>query len=555
MGPRESSAEPHPIAGQVKLEVFANLSELIVLFLVYVVSARLGLMMGAVSGFAALVWPPTGIALAALLVRGFRLWPAVTLGAVAANMLTGASLWVAFGIGIGNTLEAILAVYLLKRFAHFRPGLDRLVDIVALVTLAAGLSTLVSATIGVFALQAGGIVQPGHLGETWRAWWVGDALGDLVVAPVLLTWSSPGGASTRSLRRVLEAVGLILVAVAMTYFLFLFGPPLDPAPSRQAYVLFPVLMWAAIRFGPRGVTATVLVVSIIAIWGTLLDRGPFARETLDLSLLKLQVFMAVAIITSLVLAAAISERKEALRAEEELLAIVSHDLKNPLGALQISANHLLKLPPSELGPNARKQGEAIERSAHRLGSLITNLLDDATIRGGHLLLLREPQDFTGLIDDAAETIRPMLDEKSQILRLEVPPPVRVNGDRERILQVLSNLLGNAVKFAPAKGHITVQVAARDGWAHCSISDDGPGIEPDKLDHVFEPYWSGDSGKGTGLGLSIAKGIVEAHGGKTTVQSKPGMGTTIAFTLPLASEAPSAPALSIAKLFSPRTKHG
>jgi signal transduction histidine kinase len=552
MGSREFPAQSGPIAGPAKLEVLANLPELILLFLVYVLSARLGLMMGAVSGFATLVWPPTGIALAALFLRGLRLWPAVMLGAVVANLLTGAPLWVALGIGVGNTLEAVLAVYLLKRVAHFQPSLDRLVDVVTLVTLAAGLSTVVSATLGVFALRGAGIVQSGHVGETWRAWWVGDVLGDLVLAPVLLTWSSLGGPLKLSPRRVFEALGLASFAGGLAYFLFLFGPALDPALGRQAYMLFPVLIWAAIRFGPKGAAATILVISVVAIWGTLLDRGPFVRETLDLSLLKLQIFMAVATITTLVLAAAIAERKEALKEREDLLAIVSHDMKNPLSAIRISTTHLLKQPSDELGPNARKQGQVIERSAQRMETLITNLLDAARIRAGHLSLVRGPEDLTALINDAAETIRPLMDEKSQTLRLELPPVLRVNGDRERILQVLSNLLGNAVKFAPRKAQITARATVLDGWAHCSISDDGPGIEPDKLDHVFEPYWSGESGKGTGLGLSIAKGIVEAHGGRTSLQSETGVGTTIAFTLPLATEAS---ALPTPKLLSPRPKHG
>jgi hypothetical protein len=109
-------------------------------------------------------------------------------------------------------------------------------------------------------------------------------------------------------------------------------------------------------------------------------------------------------------------------------------------------------------------------------SLITNLLDAATIRTGHLSLVREPQDLSALIRDAAETIRPLLEEKSQTLRVEVPPVLRVNGDRERLLQVLSNLLGNAIKFAPREGHITAKATVVEGWAHCLISDDGPGIE-------------------------------------------------------------------------------
>ena len=123
------------------------------------------------SGFATLVWPPTGIALAALLLGGVRLWPAVMLGAVVANLWTGASFWVATAIGIGNTLEAVLAVALLTRVARIDLGLDRLVDVLALVVLAAALSTTVSATLGVAVLDAAGIARPGHVLETWRVWW------------------------------------------------------------------------------------------------------------------------------------------------------------------------------------------------------------------------------------------------------------------------------------------------------------------------------------------------------------------------------------------------
>jgi signal transduction histidine kinase len=555
VGSRGNPTEPGPIAGEAKLDSLAGgVPELIVLFLVYVVSARLGLMMGAVSGFATLVWPPTGIAMAALLLRGLRLWPAVMLGAIVANIWAGAPFWVALGIGLGNTLEAVLAVYLLTRLVHFHVGLDRLVDVVALVALAAALSTIASATIGVLTLTAGGIAKPGHFGETWRAWWLGDALGDLVVAPVVLTWSSLRP-STLPSRRMVEALGLAIFTAGMSYFIFVLGSPLDPDPFRQAYMLFPVLIWAAIRFGPKAVAGTILLVSVIAIWGTFLEHGPFVRETLDQSLSGLQAFMAVATVTTLVLSAALAERKEALKSREDLLAIVSHDMKNPLGAIRISANHLLKQPPDELGPHARKQAEAIGRSAQRMAALITNLLDAATIRAGHLSLVREPQDLAALVNDAVEAIRPLMEHKAQTIRIEIPPVLRVNGDRERILQVLSNLLGNAVKFAPERGHITAQAAAQGGWAHCFISDDGPGIEPDKLQHVFEPYWKGESEKGTGLGLSIAKGIVEAHGGRTSVQSQSGNGTTVAFTLPLASETPSAPGFPMLKLMSSPWKAG
>lgn len=545
-------AEPDSIGREKRPGVLTQATELTVLFAAYVLSARLGLMISPVSGFATLVWPPTGIALAALLLRGLRLWPAVMLGAVVANVWSGASVGVAVGIGIGNTLEAILAVFLLARVSRIRLGLDRLEDVLALIFLAAGLSTAVSATIGVAVLRWASIVQPGDVVETWRAWWVGDALGDLVAAPLLLTWSG-FGSPTLSFRRIVEVLALAVTAVGLSWFLFLLGAAADSAAFRQAHVLFPVLIWAAIRFGPRGGTATILVVSVFAIWGTLAGHGPFISQFLSLSLLKLQIFMAVASITALVLAAASTERAEALKAEQELLAIVSHDIRNPLSAVRLGTRHLLMQPPDELGPQARKHGEFVARCAQRLESLIGNLLDAATIRSGHLSLVREPQDLGVLIQDAADTFRPMADEKSQTLRVEVAPGLSVGGDRERLLQVMSNLLGNAVKFAPRNGTITARASVQDGWVHCTVSDDGPGIEPDLLDRVFEPYWSGESSKGTGLGLSIVKGIVEAHGGTTSVQSQPGKGTTVGFRLPVAE--PAAPGASMPRLLSRGPKPG
>jgi len=123
-------------------------------------------------------------------------------------------------------------------------------------------------------------------------------------------------------------------------------------------------------------------------------------------------------------------------------------------------------------------------------SLIRSLLDAATIRTGHLSLVRAPQDLSALVHEAVDTYRMLAEEKSQVLLVEVPPSLPVDGDRERLLQVLSNLLANAVKFAPGEGTITTRAWGTEGWVHCSVSDDGPGIEPDELERVFDPYWSG-----------------------------------------------------------------
>jgi signal transduction histidine kinase len=169
--------------------------------------------------------------------------------------------------------------------------------------------------------------------------------------------------------------------------------------------------------------------------------------------------------------------------------------------------------------------------------------------------VREPQDLSALVHEVADTFRPLAEEKSQTLRVEVPPALQVHGDRERLLQVISNLLANAVKFAPTNGTITARASVQEGWARCSVSDDGPGIDPEVLGRVFEPYWSGQASRGTGLGLSIVKGIVEAHGGTAFVQSEPGFGTTMGFCLPVVSGERDAPRVMLPRLFSRGPKAG
>ena len=190
-------------------------AEVVALATLYALTARLGLRLDAVSGFAALVWPPTGIALWALLVSRGRLWPGVFIGAAIANVLTGAPLPVALGIGVGNTLEAAFAASLLRRIPGFRLSLDRLSDALGLIVLAAAISSTISATIGVASLSLGGLVPMERFGQTWRAWWLGDCIGDLLVAPMLLVWATSLRRFRRP-RRVLEAaaLGVCLVAAA-----------------------------------------------------------------------------------------------------------------------------------------------------------------------------------------------------------------------------------------------------------------------------------------------------------------------------------------------------
>jgi signal transduction histidine kinase len=281
---------------------------LLALAALYIAAARVGLAIDAVAGFATLVWAPSGIALAALLLRGDRLWPGVLIGAFIANTLTGAPLLVALGIATGNTLEAVLGVYALRRIPGFRASLDRVSDALGLIVLAAGLSTVVSATIGVMSLYLGGIVSPVDFGRAWRAWWVGDLIGDLLVAPAILVWAAAPAVRAAS-RPWIETVALAVSVIVVSFLVF--GTRADA--FHQAYLIFPLMVWAALRYGQRGAASAALTVSIIAVWGTATGHGPFVQRGLYESLLALQTFMGVTAATFLVLGASIAERRAAIQ--------------------------------------------------------------------------------------------------------------------------------------------------------------------------------------------------------------------------------------------------
>ncbi|MFY9549849.1 MAG: MASE1 domain-containing protein, partial [Thermoanaerobaculia bacterium] len=206
----------------------------------YVLFARIGLGFHAVSAFATLVWPPSGIALAALLLLGFRFWPAIALGAFVANLWNGAPAPVALAIAAGNTCEAFFAAWALKRIPGFRTTLDRLRDVFGLVLFGGVVGPAISATVGVSSLSLVGLVAPDAWGETWRAWFLGDSIAILILTPLILTLRSP--AQTERRPSLAESATLTLLLGVTSYFLF------DLTSQGIASLLAPLLIWAALRF-------------------------------------------------------------------------------------------------------------------------------------------------------------------------------------------------------------------------------------------------------------------------------------------------------------------
>jgi signal transduction histidine kinase len=220
---------------------------------------------------------------------------------------------------------------------------------------------------------------------------------------------------------------------------------------------------------------------------------------------------------------------------DEVLAIVSHDLRNPLNTIKLSAGLLRqKLCPSE-GMPGHKQVDIIERSSQRAVRLIQDLLEVGKIQSQRLQVERGRQDTARLVTEAAELHRGLAEAQGLRLTSELPALLpAVLADRERVQQVFSNLIGNAIKATAAGGHIALGARVEGGSVRFWVEDTGKGIPAEHLPRLFDWLWQAQGTKeGAGLGLYITKGIVEAHGGRIWVESQPGHGSTFTFTLPLA----------------------
>jgi integral membrane sensor domain MASE1 len=283
----------------------------------YYLAARIGLDLAFEISSVTAVWPPTGIALAALVLWGLPVWPGVALGAFLANAWTGVPLVTVLGITCGNTLEAVAGAYLLRR-AGFMPSMERVRDVLALVALAAVASTVIAATIGVGSLVLGDEVPAEEFGSVWRVWWLGDMGGDLLVAPLLIAVAAHWPFA-RLPGRPAEAVVLAAAVIGVSTFVF-------SRDTNLAYVVFPPLLWAALRFWQPGAAAASLAVATIAVVYTANDEGPFVRGNPDDSLLIAQTFFAVTGITVLTLAAVITERRRAEETAEKIAGALQESL-------------------------------------------------------------------------------------------------------------------------------------------------------------------------------------------------------------------------------------
>jgi len=527
---------------------------IILIAVLYGVIAKLSFLFTIPPGNITPVFPAAGIALAAVLILGRPALIGVWLGSFVANgisffdhtmMSTGtivSALLVSSCIGVGATLSAGVGAQLVQRFSPHGDPLDSGWHVLSLIVLGALVGCLISSTVGVLSLAGGGYVSWENFGYSWLTWWLGDASGVILAAPLILAWSQqPRFRSTPP--RVLEATALAASVLTMSAIVFGRNVPLE-------YMMIPLLLWSAFRFGMRGAATSAAVISLCAVIGTSLGTSPFFKASVNESLLYLQAFLSVVTATALILAGVLSERYRAEQSEREsqaatqaksaFLAKMSHELRTPLNAI-IGISEMLRDDARALKRDDEIEPlERVLRGGRHLLALINDILDLSKIEAGKMELHLEAFPVAPLIEGVIKTIQPLAAKSGNELTVSCPSGVgAMRADQTRMRQALLNLVGNANKFTE-RGKVTISVrrtseGGRD-WITTAVADSGIGMTPEQVGQLFQEFMQVDASTtrkygGTGLGLAISRGICRMMGGDITVESEVGRGSTFTIRLP------------------------
>jgi len=519
----------------------------------YGAAAKGGLLYATFGDTVTLVWAPSGIALAALLAYGWPMAFAVAIGALLANSGTGIPFYAACSIAVGNTLEAVVGAGLLVRLARVQNSLETRRDVFALIAFAAIFSTTLSASVGVATLAWLGTVAMGKYPTVWLTWWLGDMMGVLVVAPLLLSWIHLGRIPSPA--KVAE--GFCLIAALTLVSLKIFGAPELAIHGYYpaSLAVFPFVIWGALRFQQRGASLVTNVIALLAVWGTSHGTGPFVVEHPVDSLVRWCAFAIVVAVTGMLLATSVAEQQRAqaaakssheelerrvqerthdlastnanlsreiaerrsleielIRASEAERQVIGSELHDGLGQHLISLSLLSASLQQQLTNRAQPEAKAARR--------IAELIDEATtmtrsVTHGLYPVALESGGLTAALEQLANHTR-SLNKMNCVL--DVGPEVKVHDPLVAInlYRIAQEAITNALKYSQA-GLVRISLARVDGNVRLTLSDDGVGIDPSRLESA------------DGLGMHSMNHRASLLGGRMLITSNAQHGTTITIT--------------------------
>jgi signal transduction histidine kinase/ActR/RegA family two-component response regulator len=544
----------------------------------YFVCAKAGLLLASINPSATPIWPATGLALSAVLLLGYRVTPAILLGAFLANATTTGSVATSGAIAIGNTLECLVGAWLINRWSGGTATFNTSGGVARFALISTSAATPISALIGVISLTFAGYVDPGRLPGVWMTWWLGDTAGALVITPVITLWAAAAEPPFSTTREWVATA--VAYAIAGAVGLITFSPLVTQTGTARPLAFLAILPLAltALR-GNRRDTATVAVIlSGFAVWGTLRGGGPFADTKLNDSFLLVLMFVISTSVPSLALSADVAMRKrvegnlqrarakldQQIREQATALAATRQELNQAqkmeaLGQLTGGVAHdFNNLLTAVLGSLELALKQVTDARVQRLLTTATHAAErGAQLTAKMLAFARRREVATKAVDTNA-----LITGMQELLHRMIGPLIRISLDLEADLwpaladpaqleMTLLNLAVNARDAMPLGGDLIIQTRqisdpppgrapelAPGDYVVVSVGDTGSGMPDDVVAKAFDPFFTTKGpGKGSGLGLSMVYGFARQIGGTATIDSTPGKGTTVHLWLPRAVTLP------------------
>jgi signal transduction histidine kinase len=537
----------------------------------YFLCAKLGLALATVNASVTPVWPPTGLALAACVLWGAGCWPGVFAGALLANLATSGSAAASLGIAAGNTLEALAGAWLLARYAGGASSLGRVPGVGRFALFGAGVAPLVSATVGVASLLLAGQAARADAPAVWLTWWVGDAMGALLVAPLILLWAQPPEPREAGLgeRAAVGAAALLAAAAVFSGWL----PSGRRGYPLEFLCLVPV-MWTALRLGQRDTATLSALLASAAVWGTRQGHGPFGALPPGEGLPLLQAFMGTLAVMALAAAAVADENRRALatllkaqdalrlRVRErdasldaaaarlahsyqeldEFTAAAAHDLRSPLRVIASFTEAIAEGWGGRLDPEGGQYLVRIRDAALRGAQLVDDLLNASRTFRAPLSL--EKNDLCAMARSIMDELRAAEPRRRVDFVCSARTPVVA--DQRLLRLLLQNLIANAWKFTGKAERPLIEVgelATEEGCAFY-VRDNGAGFDMAHAGRLFTAFHRLHSAReypGSGIGLSTVRRIATRHGGSAWAEGRKGEGATFFVRLPGAARGAATPA--------------